>query len=98
MPENEFWLVVPFYVTHTVSFDFIYVVPAHFVSEYCFMQFLTKANMELYLKFRKNGILYGNSRYIKRASLFLNLSVQKSNRTHNPDLERNLLDTEKAGL
>lgn len=52
----------------------------------------------LYFRFRKNDILYGNSRYMKRASLLLNLSVQKSNRTHNPDLDRNLLDTEKAGL
>jgi hypothetical protein len=52
----------------------------------------------LYFRFRKNDILYGSSRYIERTSLFFNLSVQKSNRTHNPDLDRNLLDTEKADL
>lgn len=93
------------YVTHTVSFDFIYIVFQHF---FLYLTILCQNVVHavfnkrkcgaLYCRFRKNDILNGNSRYIKRASLFFNLSIQKSNRTHNPDLERNLLDTEKAGL
>ena len=34
---------------------------------------------------------------IERALLFLNSSVQKSNRIHNSDLERILLDIKKEG-
>lgn len=49
-------------------------------------------------RFTKNEVVYSNSRHIKRALLFLNSSVQKSNRIHKSDLERILLDIKKEGL
>ena len=48
-------------------------------------------------RFTKNEVVYGNSRHIKRALLFLNSSVQKSNRIYKSDLERILLDIKKEG-
>ena len=46
----------------------------------------------VYFRFTKNEVVYGNSSHIKRALLFFNSSVQKSNRIHKSDLERILLD------
>jgi len=53
--------------------------------------------VSVYFRFTKNEVVYGNSRHIKRALLFLNSSVQKSNRIHKSDLERILLDIKKEG-
>ena len=45
----------------------------------------------------KNKVVYSNSRHIKRALLFFNSFVQKSNTIHKCDLERILLDIKKEG-
>jgi len=88
------------YITHFISFAFTYVVFEHFFlylpilcQNVVLCKFLTNASVE----FTKNKVVYRNSRHIKRALLFFNSSVQKSDRIHNSDLERILLDIKKEG-
>ena len=95
--------------THFISFAFTYVVFEHlflYLPALCqnvvSCKFLTNASLEFicisYFRFTKNEVVYGNSRHMKRALLFFNSSVQKSNRIHRCDLERNLLDIKKDSI
>ena len=71
-----------------------FLVFAHFVAECCFVSIYNKCKYGVYM-YQIISDLPKTVADKKRALLFFNTSVQKSNRIHKCDLERILLDIKK---